>query len=398
MHDKYKVRASLIELYKRDTKVVKGQGENIYFNGSDNLYPNEVERIINSSPTAFRCAKLMAKYIGGKGISNGSGGVMKYAELPIINKAKNYRITDIISHASRSISYQYGVFFHVTYGLGEDGKFIPIALDVLDYTKCRISKEDTEENAGKIYYDNYEKTKKRFKKSEDEEEYWYYPYNTNQAIIQAQIKADSKDEDDLTLALSKYRGQVFYLNLNPEYAYALSPVDSVYNDADTEYRVSLYNNKQSRSGFLGKTAIITNGLDEEKEKQVKEDIASFLGAEGSDNVWHLNVEGADSLENVLRVEQVNAQFDDKLFSETKTTIRENIMGAFNNIPEPLVMSSKGSLFGTNSDTYREMKLFYSEQTEEEREKLQETLHYLGFPVTIEPIISQNDGVQQSTVN
>lgn len=39
MHDKYKVRASLIELYKRDTKVVKGQGENIYYNGSDNLYP-----------------------------------------------------------------------------------------------------------------------------------------------------------------------------------------------------------------------------------------------------------------------------------------------------------------------------------------------------------------------
>lgn len=382
--EKYKVRASLIELNKRETKVDKANGKNIYLNGVDNLYPNEVERVINSSPTAFRCAKLMSKYIGGAGISKPEGGVYKYSELKTVNDKKSYKITDIISLASRSISYQYGVFFYIGYGLNEQGDVIPVCLDVLDYTKCRISKEDTEENKGKVYYKDYEGKKELGKKGDDE--YWFYPYNPNEKVILEQIKKDSNNEEDLAKAIKHHRGQVYYLNLTPEYVYALSLVDSVYNDADTENRISIYNNKQTRSGFLGKTVVVVQGLDEEADKEVKENVSKFLGAENSDSVYHLSVDSALDLNNIIKFEQLEPQFDDKLFTETKNTIRENIMGAFNNIPEPLVMSSKGSLFGTNSETYKEMKLFYSEQTEEEREKLQEALHYLGFPYIIEPIV------------
>jgi len=90
----------------------------------------------------------------------------------------------------------------------------------------------------------------------------------------------------------------------------------------------------------------------------------------------------------VHIEQLQPQFDDKLFEVTDKRLRRNILGAFNNVPEALVSASDGALFGTNAETYKEMKLFYSEQTEEEREKLQETLSYLGFPCIIEPIVKR----------
>ena len=45
------------------------------------------------------------------------------------------------------------------------------------------------------------------------------------------------------------------------------------------------------------------------------------------------------------------------------------MASFNNIPEALVMASDDSLFGTSDGTYEQMKKFYSEQNDEERESI-----------------------------
>ena len=181
---------------------------------------------------------------------------------------------------------------------------------------------------------------------------------------------------------------MFYLNLTPRYKYALAPIDSVYNEADSEYRITEYTNAQTRTGFLGKTVALTQGLDEEESKQVKEDLAKFIGSENSGSLYHLDVEKADSLDAIIKFIQLQPQYNEKLFVETDRRIRRNILGAFNNIPEPLIFASDGALFGTNAEAYNEMKLFYSEQTEDERYRLSETLTYLGFPCEIKPIIER----------
>lgn len=381
---KIKVRATLIELYSRVVDVFKGNGENIYYNGDNNLYPNECELVISNSPTASRCANVMAKYISGIGVLNEDDTKeIDYADLPIVNKKKHYKITDIIDMASRSIAKQRGVWFHISWGIDPfTGKLKQTAIDVLDYVKPRLSKEDTEENLGKIYVRDWaEKTKS--KKTDSD---WYYPYNPDENVVIAQIKSDNDGvvttlEEDI----KNYRGQIYYLNLNPEYTYAESPIHAVYNDADTENRISIYTNKNAKDGFLGKTVILTQGLDDEENEQIKEDIKEFLGAENSSNIYHLDVEQTEDLSNVLKIEQFKAQFDDKLFEVTDKRVLRNIFGAFNNIPPALVLSSEGSLFGTNADTYNEMKVFYSEQTSEERSKLERALKYVGFPVKIKPI-------------
>lgn len=374
---KKSVRATLIELFSRITKVDENSTEKIYTNGENNLYPNEIELVINNSPTASRAQKIMAKFIEGDGLTDASQNVLT-------NPKKEERLTDVISAAATDISYQYGVFFWRSFGFNEQGELIPNRLEVLEYDKCRISKEDDEENAGKIWYEDYTNEDKGFGKKKESKR-WFFPYSDNPDVIMAQIKSGAKEGATLEDMIKGFRGQAYYLNLTPRYKYALSPVDSVFNEADTEYRMSVYTNTQTRLGFLGKTLVVTQGLDEEASEQISENIQGWLGAEESANMMHMDVEQTDNLDNVIKVIQLKAQYDDKLFEKTKVDCKRAILGAFNNIPEALVIAGD-TLFGVQADAYKEMKLFYSEQTKGERKKLAECLTKLGFPCQIKPLI------------
>src|SRR5690606_21713702 len=219
-----------------------------------------------------------------------------------------------------------------------------------------------------------------------------YPFSDNQKVIKAQIKADAKkkkvDSEDWTELIQHYRGQVLYLNLTPKYRYALSKFDSVYNDLDSEARISTYINTMVRKGFIGKTVVLTQGLDEEQSEQIYEDIAEWLGSENASQVYHLNVEQASDLSQVLRVEQVKSQFDYQQFEQALKTIRRNILGAANNLPEGLAFSDQGALFAGSGESYKQMKQFYWEQNSWEREKIETTFWKLGFIFKFKPIIKE----------
>lgn len=373
-----RVRASLVELFTRVVKTARESDKEIYLNGENNLYPNEIERVINNSPNAKAAAKMMAKFISGLGVSNDV----------IVNKEKGYLLSDIVKMASKSIAYHNGVYFHIGYGLDQKSRLRPNKLDVLNYTKVRISKEDDNENRGRLFYKDYQESDSFFKKNNAQ---WFYPYNPSEKVVEAQIIKDSENKEGVNTLVEKlknYRGQVYYLNLTPEYQYSLPVIDCAFNDADSDYRMSLYSNTQLRTGFLGKTIFVTQGLDQEENKDIKEKFEKFMGAENSADSFHLDIDRVDTLDNALKVIQLQPQFDDKLFTETAKSIKNRLFIAFNNIPEILVSAGTGALFGPNSETYLENKIFYCEQTDDERVKLESTLNMLGFQTKIIPIITK----------
>jgi len=384
-----KVRATLIEIFQRIISVNEDKEGKVYWNGEDNLYPYEIEGVIANSPTAVRASKIFGKFISGKGLTDESQDI-------IVNPKKNYKLSRIAYIKAQNFSKQGGSWDHVGYGLTDDLLSVkPKTLDILDYPKCRIHNEDDEGNEGKIVYKDFKEKKTNFVKKKSKEK-WFYPFNPDPNVVISQIKRDYKernndaDVDNISLQemLPYYRGQVFYDNLTPEYKYALSPFDAVYNHCDTEYRLGLYTNEQWRSGLIGKIAVLTQGLDEETSKKVQEDIANWLGAGNSQGVYQLDVAQTDNLDNVLKILKVDAQFDEKLFSETRKWLESLILGQANNLPTVLFMAGDGALFGTSGDMYEQAKLFYSEQTEDERWHLSETLTYLGFPCEIEPIVKK----------
>ena len=109
-------------------------------------------------------------------------------------------------------------------------------------------------------------------------------------------------------------------------------------------------------------------------------------------------EGSEAdLDKAFVVKQLEAQFDDKLFESTVKQLRQNILGAFNNIPEPLIFSSSSALFGTSADTYTEMKKFYWEQNEYERSLLEQTIRMFGFECNILPIVNEMPENEQEII-
>lgn len=375
-----KFRAKFVELYRRFIPLAENKDESIYYNGENNLYPNEIELAILNSPSGKAASKVFAKYISGKGVENDY----------IVNPDKNYNLSKITRMSGVDISRQNGVFFHVGQRL-EDGVLKP-TLDVLEYTKSRIGKEDDNDYISKYWFKDCAVEKKSYlSNKKSDESYWYYPFNNNKEVILQEIRNDyeefggDKENPELAEMLPYYRGQVYYLNLTPEFKYALSPFDACYNDLDSEYRVSMFTNRNVRTGFLGKTYVVTSGLDDEENSKVQDDIKLWLGSENIGGTFHLSLEAGAEVEKVFAVKQLKAEFDDKLFSETKTSLRDNIYSQANNVPAQLV-KAETSIFGTQSETYKEMKKFYTEQTFDERKELEDTLTYLGFPCKIIPII------------
>ena len=386
-----KIRATLVELYSRVIQPDKGNN-NIYLNGIDNLYPYEIERVINNSPTATRAVSVMHNFIAGGGVLNDR----------LVNPKKNYYLSDIVDLIASDISTQNGCFIWVGYGINEEGEIYRQKLDILDYSNSRISKEDDNEYPGKVYYKDYQK-KKNFYNRNDSSETWYYPYNPNTEIVAEQMRADArrglelKKDDPVTIEqmVRHYRGQVYYMNLTPRYKYALSKFDSVYNDADSEFRYSLYINKELRTGFMGKVIAIIKGDDE--NGTVKNDLGDLLGAENVGSLLVLEAEQTDEIDKVLKIEQLKPQVEDGLLEKEDKRMRRNILGAANNLPEPLIYAGEGAMFGTSGDVYREYKLFYQEQTQRERIAIEKTLKYLGFETNINPLVDEDVIEEQNGV-
>ena len=368
-----KVRATLIELWKKVTPFKTS--DNVYWNGENNSYSEEMELAVANSPTGSRAREMFSKFIYGKGIKDELN--IKFSDDVLLSEVLKDVVDDVV--------VQNAAFIHTTFKIevvNGEPIFMPNQPKSLDYNKCRISKEDDDDNEGMIVYKNFNKLDNSLTRSEKNKLKKYYPFNPNQKVILAQINADAKEAkyigDDLAGKIKYYRGQVMYLNLTPKFRYGISKFDSVYNDLDTEYRLGIYSNTMTRGGFLGKTAVLTQGLDEEAAIQIKEDIALWLGTEGSAGVYHLDVEQIESLDNVLKILQVPSQFDHKQFESVTNALRRNILGAANNLPEGLAFADNNSLFGGSGEQYKQMKLFYWEQCEWERQKIEEAFGKLGF--------------------
>lgn len=377
-------RARLIEMQKRQTPLSTGKGENIYLNGSNNAFPNEVEGVIINSPTAYKCAEITKKYLAGAGIADGYNDV-------IVDKQKHTKLSKFIRVASKDLAYHGGVYIHVSYGIDDNGDIVAKGMKVLDYSKCRISKQDHHGNHSKVIYKDYNNQRNLFN-SKNENDTWFYFFNHDQNVIMAQIKNDFKlrnnkkqNEADISEMIRSYRGQVFYLNLTPEYIYSLPKIYSVYNDADTEYRISLYNNKMSRSGFVGKTIIVKREGDEDEAEAFDEVAKGMLGVDNADSLMIYEVENnVEDIDQAFKVIQIKPQFDDKLFSETRTSIKQAIIDAYG-VPELLVSVQDNSLFGASAEAFKNAEIRFDNELFFERKELEDAIEMIGFPCKIKTL-------------
>jgi len=366
------VKSTLIDVYKKKTEFDKSLG--IVANGVDNLYPERADRFINNSVTAKTCAKIMATYLMGKGWL-GRNKV-------IVNKEKMLTLQHFTSKIAHSLVKQRGVFIHVNY----NANFEPSSYDVLPYVHCRVGKRDDNKYNGKIAVsDKWDNSKLN-----ETDITFINVFNPDKKVVQSQI--NKVKGEDLTEKIRRYKGQVLYLNLDDDYVYALSQIDAVMNDCDSEAQASVYKNKSLRKGFFGKTLVVTRPLAgsledytdanqyheaQSERSNFKDTIKDFIGAENVGDTLHVELEFDDNekLDNAILFKDISSNIDDKLFEYTEKSVFNNILMAFNSIP-PALVRPENSVFGQSGESIQQMQKVYQNNTSNERDALIEIVQYL----------------------
>jgi hypothetical protein len=373
------MKTLLIEVWKRLTPWNKSA--DVYSNDIDNAYPERMDRLINNSVTAKSAAAIMVQYLIGKGYGTDNDSL-------IVNKDKNLKLIDFADDVADDLVKQRGVFIHVNW----NALYQIADFSVMPFEWCRIGRTDSNEYAGKIAIC------KEWLKPKRSDIQLIDVFNPRKKVIDAQVEKAGGWEN--------YKGQVLYVNMDTKLLYPLSRIDAVADDCDSEAQAAIYKNRLLRKGFFGNTLVVTRplvgeGLEpgskafmeaESERERFQQAIKNSLGAQNTGGVLCLEMDFAgEKLEDALLVKQIESKIDDKLFNYTETSVRENILVAFNNLPAGLVKTNETSLFGNSGEAIREMKRSFWENTTKERGLLTAILNGLlerceAFPdVRIEPL-------------
>lgn len=334
----------------------------IYTYGEDNAYPLRVDLLKNNSITAKMASELMIQYI----IGNGLGLNDNYK----VNKKE--KLIDFANDLTFDIVNFRGCAIHFDYDLN----FEPVNPTVIPFGRVRIGKKDSKEYNGKVLYKtDWQNTK--------EDAIVYDVYNNDKAIVSSQI--------DKSGGIERYKGQIWYINLDKRYHYPLSRLDAVLNDCDSEAQSSIYRNQLLRKGFFGKQIVVTpplvgNDLPdrimhegkmianpeytrlESDAQEVKETIERFIGAENAGGAMMVqlpNFEG--KIDDIFKVIKIDSTLDDKMFEYTEKQTSTNILMAYNNVPPALVKSPDSAMFGNSGDSLVQAQKMYWRSCSKDRQ-------------------------------
>lgn len=358
------MKALFVDIWKRLTPWSKSA--DVYANDVDNAYPERMDRLINNSVTAKSAAAIMVQYLIGKGYGSENDSI-------VINKQKNLRLIDFADDVADDLVKQRGVFIHINY----NALYQIADVSVLPYEWCRMGKKDSTDYSGKVA------VCKEWLKPKRSEIELIDVYNPRKAIIDAQVEAAG--------GWDQYKGQVLFVNMDTKLIYPLSRIDAIAEDCDSEAQAGIYKNRLLRRGFFGNTLVVTRplvggGLEpgshahreaEDEREAFQKAIKDSLGAENTGGVLCLEMDFAgEKLEDAILIKQIESKIDDELFNYTETSVRENILVAFNNLPSGLVKTNDSALFGNSGEAIREMKRTYWENTSKDRNLLTGLLNRL----------------------
>jgi hypothetical protein len=380
------MKATLIgDVSKKETTLDKKL--NVYKNGSDNAYPELMDRYINNSVTAKTASNLMKQSLLQKGL-----GVH---DKVIVNKNKNLTLYNFADDIANSKVRQRGCFIWIGY----DANYKISDVEVLPFQNCRIGKKDTEDYSSKILYS------KNWNESKQDDLIVFDVYNHDTLVINSQVEKSG--------GWGKYKGQILYVNDDSDYIYPLSRIDAVQYDCDNEQQASIYKNTLLRKGFFGKTLMITRPLvdrdlpksievngeitrnleyynQESEQTAFKDTIESFVGAENAGGALHIEIDYEhEKLEDAILFKNIESKLDDKLFEYTERSVRKNILIAFNNLPNGLVEQSEG-IFSNSGEAIIQMQKQFDENCEIERSQFTDLLNdiwkmhvkYDGLPIQL----------------
>lgn len=332
---------------------------NIQLYGRDNLYPQRMRNLIQSSHTGGACCERYQTFIEGNGLNN-----TEFSEY-VCNRAGD-TVDDIFRLVAHDMAMFHGFALHVNYNIfGEI-----VELSHVPFETCRLEEETDD---GKIVYINYhpdwtghKSRKGKYIRVTKENVKKIYTFNPRREVVQAQIVKCG--------GIENYRGQILWFSMDGKWEYPSPIYDKVVTNLSTDEGLDNVKYRNVRNNFLlagmlthkkgSSLGIDENGnpIREESDNMagISESLDIFQGDENACAIMDVTIESEEDKPEFTTFEASN--FDRK-FELTEQSVTKSIYIAFGQ--EVFYRVIEGSL-GFSTDIMSEAFRYYSSYTSSPR--------------------------------
>lgn len=340
-----------------DVKYLSSLGIKTY--GDNNLYPQTVRDIVDSSPTGRTCVERRSTYIEGNGLAS-------QALAETVCDTRGNTVDDVHHLCADDVAYQDGLALHVNYNIL--GQIVSMAH--VPFENCRLEEEDDDGIISHIVvHPDWRGKKTRGGKAVKVtiETIEVFPvFNPLPDVVQLQIQAAG--------GIEFYKGQILYISRAGRNVYPLPLVDVVLTDMSTDEGLSNVNNRNVRNNFLTAGMLIT------KRGQGSSTVDGDKDGVSSDDGFTEEFEKLQGDTNSLKIMQVEIETDedkpefvpfktnnyDKEFTATTKAVTDNIYAALNQ--ETFGRLRSGNI-GFTGDLANDVKREYCEQVAKQQRML-----------------------------
>ena len=338
---------------------------NIQLYGKDNLYPQRMRNLIQSSHTGGACCERYQTFIEGNGLNN-----TEFSEY-VCNRSGE-TVDDIFRLIAHDMAMHHGFALHVNYNiLGEI-----VELSHIPFEACRLEEETDD---GSVVFINYhpdwtghKSRKGKYIQVTRENTKKIYTFNPRREVVQAQIIKSG--------GIESYRGQILWFSMDGKWEYPRPIYDKVVTNLSTDEGLDNVKYRNVRNNFLVAGMLVHkkgtslgidengNALDEKSNaSSISESLDIFQGDENACAIMDVTVEQDEDKPEFTRFE---AQNFDKKFSMTEESVTKSIYIAFGQ--EVFYRIIEGSL-GFSTEIMSEAFKFYSSYTSSPRRAISRAL-------------------------
>lgn len=318
-----------IGLEPRVKKVRQSRIKGVQHYDSDNLYPQNIENIINQSVTTKSAVRLFKSFIKGNGFE--SQGDIKINETQTLNQL----LTDVL----RDYSQHYG--FAIYFGFDLLGNLVnPVRVP---FKYCRISDDDKKV----VVYDNWDRRKGRIDKDKFKKYDFFDPLSTEESHKRGS------------------RGQILYFSNDGFKTYPLSPIDACLEDSLSEYECKIFKLSNAKNSFMAKGVLeigeISGDSDsiEDNNFHFKRELEKTKGVDGK----QMLIASREASETPIKFHKFDIDNNDKVFSYTEESVSKSIIRAFS---QPDLLHSLHTGGGIGTQNYIDAYNMYNNFTHDDR--------------------------------
>jgi len=327
--------------------------------GEDNLYPERVKLAALESPLCKSAVYLLADFMEGSGFEGAP-------EDPV--NSYGHTVNDILRLAAMDLSLYNGLAILVKL----DGTGAGVSFYSIPFEQVRFGKP--------------KKINDRIKEAYISPDWSMIGQNG----IEAERYPLIMPGEDLN-ALNSPKGALFYYT-GLRQIYPLSRIDAIFDTAQANAEVQLFQLSNIRNGFHAATIFKHFGGFESKkeEKEYKEQIEELIGAENANSTFIIDMD--EDLRDTQLFEQLPANNNDTLFDSTTRNITAAILQHFNVPPSLMGVFSEGAVF-TQDNILEDFK-YMNLRTENDRRVLERIFSSLG--IIDAPILEKDPDIKKET--